>query len=85
MAALGDSGKVALVRETQEEWELVIPHQLLPRLKFSERVVARFRRHPQLQVTHKWCEEGGRWQPWEEGMQPECLANLDMSWLPGEA
>lgn len=85
MEALGEQGKVALVRETEEEWELVIPHQLLPKLKFSERVVALFRRHQQFQVTHKWCQPGGKWEAWQEGMETECICNLDMSWLPSRS
>ena len=39
METLGSFGKAALVRETEEEWELLIPHALLNRLSFSERVV----------------------------------------------
>merc|ERR1712217_223964 len=82
MTALGKQGKVALVRETEDEWELVIPHELLPELEFSEHPVARFRKHTQMQITRSWCEEGNDWERWEEGMSPECINNLDMSWLP---
>lgn len=82
MAALGDQGTAALVRETEEEWELVIPHSLLSELKFSERVVATFQRHPQMQITHKWRAGGGVWEAWEDGVGLECIGDLDMSWLP---
>jgi len=45
MEGLGRKGKAALVRETESEWELLVPHCLLPHLKFQERVVTRWRRH----------------------------------------
>lgn len=70
MEALGAQRKVALVRETATEWELVIPHGLLARLRASERVVARFKRHAQLPITRSWCEEGGAWEPWVDGCEP---------------
>uniref|UniRef100_A0A7S0FAE3 Uncharacterized protein n=1 Tax=Pyrodinium bahamense TaxID=73915 RepID=A0A7S0FAE3_9DINO len=83
MDALGRQGKAALVKETEEEWELIIPHALLDALSFSERVVARFRRHPAIQITHRWCDAcDGIWKPWQEGITlPECIPDLDMGWL----
>ena len=99
MAALGARGKVALVRETATEWELVIPHCLLAELAFTERVVARFGRHPRmLPVTHRWCpcgadDEGGvggsKWEDWLEGCESarlrEAVPDLDTAWCLQDA
>eukprot|EP00964_Phaeocystis_antarctica_P129139 scaffold93009_cov60-Phaeocystis_antarctica.AAC.2 len=98
MAALGARGKVALVRETATEWELVIPHCLLAELAFTERVVARFGRHPRMPVTHRWCpcgagDEGGvggsKWEDWLEGCESarlrEAVPDLDTAWCLQDA
>lgn len=98
MAALGERGQVVLVRETADEWELVFPHALLPRLCFSERGVAVFAKHPRMPVTQRWRqevavvvgrdgargEEGVRsWSPWREDKKVlEGVPDLDMAWLP---
>eukprot|EP00971_Amphidinium_carterae_P304233 6045717-Amphidinium_carterae.1 len=52
MQMLGTQGKVAL--ETDDEWELIIPHDLLSKLSYTEHKVAHFKRHPGLPVTHRW-------------------------------
>ena len=52
METLGRQGKVALVRETEEEWELVIPHDLLAALSTSERVPGAVRN--QRIPSHRW-------------------------------
>ena len=86
MVELGRRGKAALVRETEDEWELIVPHGLLSSLTFTERVVCRFRRHPAMHVTHSWREErdGASWEKWEDGMtRPECIPGLSMGWLDG--
>ena len=85
MSFLGQQGKVAVVKETEHEWELIIPHNLLPKLSFVETPVARFRKHPALPITSRWCLEGEAWQPWNE--EPEGIPDVDTSWLssPGEA
>eukprot|EP00971_Amphidinium_carterae_P177263 3515401-Amphidinium_carterae.1 len=36
MQMLGKKGKVALVKETDDEWELLIPHDLLSKLSYTE-------------------------------------------------
>ena len=63
MAALAQRREVALVRETEEEWECVIPHSLLPLLMSKERGLAVFERHPLMPITRRWRrevhEEGG--------------------------
>jgi len=84
MVELGRRGKVALVRETEEEWELIVPHALLNSLPFTERIVCRFRRHPAMQITHRWRDEldGAVWEKWEEGVtRPKCIPDLSMGWL----
>jgi len=83
MAELGDTGKVALIRETADEWELVFPHDLFTRLNVQERIVARFRRHTFLPVTSKWCiGDCGVWKTWDEGRQAmEGISDLRMDWL----
>ena len=78
MAALGERRQVALVRETEKEWELVVPHALVSHLRYSERSVARFQRHPRMPITHLWCAEGdGNWRRWsEEAVAPDCVPDL---------
>ena len=88
MEALGRLGKTALVRETEDEWELIVPHALLDKLSLTERVVARFRKHPNMSITHTWRAESdvsGMWHAWVEGStRPACVTDLDMSWLRGD-
>ena len=80
---VGEDGQVALIEESEGEWELIIPHELLPKLQYQERIVARFRRHPTIAFTHRWrAEEKGDWCPWEEGSTPACIPDSDMSWCP---
>lgn len=84
---LGRAGKMALVRETDEEWELIVPHELLGRLPFTERVLCRFQRHPQMTTTHRWQDATGSdsaWRPWREGITtlPAHVLDLPMEWLP---
>lgn len=70
LTALADRRQVCLVRETEEEWELVIPHALLQHLSVRETGVARFLRHPSMPVTHRWQPEGeaaGSTRRWEDG------------------
>ena len=88
MEALGRLGKTALVRETEDEWELIVPHALLDKLSLTERVVARFRKHPNMSITHTWRAESdvsGIWHAWVEGStRPACVTDLDMSLLRGD-
>eukprot|EP01050_Picozoa_sp_SAG11_P014719 SAG11_NODE_1842_length_4179_cov_2.865931_2_plen_290_part_00 len=77
MAALGERGQAALVRETAAEWELVMPHALLSRLRYAERAVARFERHARMPTTRRWRPEGATgWQRWRDDLAPECIADL---------
>jgi len=78
METLGQMGKVVLVRETQNELELLVPHGLLPRLKFKEQVLARWRKHLHMPVTDKWCDvsQSTEWMPWHEGLEPDCIVDL---------
>eukprot|EP00931_Biecheleriopsis_adriatica_P115447 TRINITY_DN91231_c0_g1_i1.p1 TRINITY_DN91231_c0_g1~~TRINITY_DN91231_c0_g1_i1.p1 ORF type:complete len:455 (-),score=84.30 TRINITY_DN91231_c0_g1_i1:159-1391(-) len=78
METLGQMGKVALVRETQFEVELLVPHCLLPRMKFKEQVLVRWRRHLHLPVTDKWCEvsQATEWKSWREGLEPDGIVDL---------
>lgn len=76
IAALGERGQVCLVRETEDEWELVIPHALLPLLTFRESSIIHFLRHSRMPITHKWesVEDGGALEPpqrlWGDGAFP---------------
>ena len=93
LEALGKRRQVALVRETESEWELIIPHDLLPTLPFQERGIARFRRHPQMPVISHWTREMSDMSgdmsdmPWQSGddlsQLESFLPDLDMSWLDG--
>ena len=72
IAALGERGKVAMVRETADEWELIIPHDLLLKLGYEETGIAVFARHPRLPITHRWKSEQktqveDEFQLWNEG------------------
>lgn len=80
LAALGERRQVCLVRETEDEWELVIPHELLPHLSLSETGVARFEKHQSWPTTHRWqieeqSGEGSRdsdspWSRWDDDVPP---------------
>jgi len=89
MPSLGDRGKVALVRETADEWELVIPHALLSSLRYEERGIARFRRHPRMPVTWRWKAEENGWRRWDEDPNEagliDCVPDLGMAWLASNA
>lgn len=78
MEALGQKHQAALVRESSDEWELVFPHGLLQHLRYSERVVARFRRHKQLPVILSWCREADVkvWKRWSLDAEPEWIPDL---------
>ena len=87
MHELGRRGKAALVRETEDEWELLLPHSLLPQLTFSERVIARWRKHEEHCATSHWCdvsltEQAGveAWEPWDDCAPPPCpcIPDLDL-------
>ena len=93
MPTLGERGQAALVRETADEWELVLPHALLASssLGYSERGVARFRRHRAMPVTEKWAVEGDAagWCAWDDGhgrgveaALASCAPDLGLPWLP---
>mmetsp|Transcript_65037 Transcript_65037/g.121153 ORF Transcript_65037/g.121153 Transcript_65037/m.121153 type:complete len:211 (+) Transcript_65037:77-709(+) len=82
MQMLGRQGKAALVKETQEEWELIIPHRLLPELSFTECRVAEFKRHALLPITHAWrLSESDTWELWQDEVEPDSIPDTDMSWL----
>lgn len=85
MHTLGAQGKVALVKETDTEWELVLPHNLLSGkdgLRYSERRVAIFKRGADMPVTQSWCpwpQSTGsalHWHRWVEGNEPICIPDL---------
>lgn len=87
MHELGKSGKAALVRETEEEWELLIPHCLVPRLRFSEKPLARWRRHKSWPESSHWCDltqmkQAGSeiWDVWDDNLQVPSIPDLD---IPG--
>mmetsp|Transcript_65592 Transcript_65592/g.122283 ORF Transcript_65592/g.122283 Transcript_65592/m.122283 type:complete len:253 (-) Transcript_65592:9-767(-) len=82
MEMLGTQGKVALVKETDDEWELVIPHELLAKLKFIEHRVAHFKRHAALPITHRWrLAANDAWEAWNDEVEPESIPDADMSWM----
>ena len=77
LEGLGRQGKVAMVRETADEWELILPRSIVETAKLTERTVAGFQRHRHLPVTAQWCLFDGHdgsdddreplWQKWVEG------------------
>ena len=77
---LGRLGQVAMVRETETEWELVIPHDLLPELSFREKFVMSFQRHPQMPITWRYrYREDDSWLSWEEDLHMEvAIPDLDL-------
>lgn len=76
MPALGRRNRCMLVRETEEEWELLLPHDYLERARIEERAVCRFKRHKQVPVTAAWSmvnpedADASIWEPWPEGPGP---------------
>mmetsp|Transcript_11988 Transcript_11988/g.13109 ORF Transcript_11988/g.13109 Transcript_11988/m.13109 type:complete len:105 (-) Transcript_11988:132-446(-) len=85
MHELGKSGKAALVRETEEEWELLIPHCLVPQLRFSEKLMARWRRHKSWPESSHWCDMtqpvgSDIWDVWHDSLQVPSIPDLE---IPG--
>jgi len=83
MEKLGERNTAALVRETETEWELIVSHELLARLDFEERVVARFRFHPKLPVTQRWrLGDHQPWQVWNDETEAVGLIpDLSTAWI----
>jgi len=74
LEGLGRQGKVAMVRETADEWELILPQNIVETAELTERAVAGFQRHRHLPVTAQWCrllgddaDDEPLWQKWIEG------------------
>ena len=80
MEALGRQYKAAMVRETHDEWELILPHNLLSLSSLQEWQVARFQRHKVLPVTVKWQCQGQPWQVWDDN-SPPAVPNLSLDWM----
>ena len=83
MEAFSKREQVVAIRETENEWEIVIPHNLLPRLQYSERVVGKFRRHLVMPITSKWApfdsdkpEKDLCWEECEDGKILESLVSI---------
>lgn len=78
MHELGKRGKAALVQESESEWELLVPHCLLPSLVFQERVVARWRRHPQFPEAKLWCDARwpDMWAEWSQDCEHACVPSV---------
>mmetsp|Transcript_136162 Transcript_136162/g.236690 ORF Transcript_136162/g.236690 Transcript_136162/m.236690 type:complete len:259 (+) Transcript_136162:48-824(+) len=78
MHDLGKQGKAALVQESESEWELLVPHCLLPSLKFQEHVVARWRRHPQFPEARLWCDARcpDMWTEWSQDCECACVPSV---------
>lgn len=89
MEALGDLEKAALIRETEDEWELILSHSYLPDLAFEERDVAVFERHPKMPVTCRWRlgEPESKWHRLEANdsvleLASSVIPDLGMEWMP---
>ena len=80
MRSLGENGLGALIRETEDEWELILPHGLVRNLSLKEKRVARFRKHRSMPLTSHWCREGDDWEPWDDMKFPE-MPDLDTEWI----
>jgi len=82
MPELGARGKCALVRETEEEWELIVPHNLLSSsngLQWSERIIAKFRKHRDYPMTEDWLDfsQGSdSWRSFERDFDPSIIPDL---------
>lgn len=86
MNTLGLQGRVCLVRETDCEWELVIPHTLFERLSVRETEIARFLRHPELPITAKWTPHGrDETEQWDDECRPTnvcaVIPDLSTEWI----
>lgn len=84
MTMLGKLRQVALIQETETEWELILPHDLLLQglLPFSEVCVAHFQRHPAMPVTRQWRLQGdSSWHKWCDQELPPAIPDLEMHWL----
>mmetsp|Transcript_15926 Transcript_15926/g.34602 ORF Transcript_15926/g.34602 Transcript_15926/m.34602 type:complete len:221 (-) Transcript_15926:21-683(-) len=89
MEALGDLEKAALIRETEDEWELILSHSYFPDLAVEERDVAVFERHPKMPVTRRWRlgEPASKWHLLAADdsifeLASSIIPDLGMEWLP---
>jgi len=76
MATLGEAGLCALVRETEEEWELIVPHNLFAKLSFTEKVIMQFQKHDQYPLTESWRLSNGPWRCFENDFDASMLPDL---------
>jgi len=79
IAGLGEFGKCALVQETEFEWELILPFNLLEKLTWTERRIVQFKKHEQHPLTDTWFD-GERWRSWENDFDPTVLPDLSQPW-----
>ena len=74
--AIGRKGQLIAVKETQDEWEMVLPHSILKSLEVKERVLGKFCRHETKPVVSKWAPHGKDWQDYFGCDEPESLVSL---------
>ena len=74
--SVGKKGQLLAVKETQEEWEIVLPHNILTSLEFTERVLGRFYRHKAKPVVSKWAPHGKDWQDYFGYDEPQSLVSI---------
>jgi len=81
MENLGNRGMCALVRENEDEWELIIPHNLFAKLDFTEKVIMKFRKHEQYPLTESWKLLNGEWRCFETDFDKMVLPDLPHDFL----
>lgn len=84
MDEIGKRGQVALIRETEEEWELLIPYSIFFKLKFTEEVNIRFFRDEKYPLTSRWCDlQKNKIKIWDdyERISEQFIPNLNQSWI----
>ena len=82
MEYLGKQGKMAAIRGTEHEWELIISHSLLSTLSFTKTEVALFERHSRMPVTHRRRDSNQTWHAWIDTSDADNhIRNLSTDWI----
>jgi len=81
MATLGEAGLCALVRETEDEWELIVPHNLFAKLSFTEKVIMQFQKHDKYPLTESWKLPNGPWRCFENDFDASTLPDLPIDFI----
>lgn len=85
MQAVGEQGKVLICRETEQQWELVVPSQLASTLAWQQEAACELKPN-KYGATGEWRRRGSEmeevWSDWQRFHDSEALAEVEPpSWI----